>query len=402
MSEIGTSPEKVTQSDASPGVTSAKSQKSANSRGGNFFALDRDTWERLWTFKPTNRLHFVTAYLVLLAGTGADHQFTKWSAKAIETYVGIGKPRGQKAIEELDECGFITHAEGSTRKRPHYRLKPLDPEADPIYLPVALITGLSDETPILRRIRETGDPYILRMLVDLYGMVEGDVTHAPPIARARLIPSRREPTRKLFEIGVHTVWRMDLGWERRANGDWVVFHRPETLAKSQWQDEVFWQRLYKLEAMRAFTWADWVFDGPDTDAEPLFPVRDAAILDKETHGSTVGMLAGFASEYLTEARYPYRQYDIDDDDVDDEEEDEDKDLSTAFVRVPLPSHHRRPVVRAVLSLTIEADTPRRRIALGQRMARVKAYSEAFERIREDASLGVVHKPLRLVSTPLSG
>ena len=153
-------------------------------RGSLFFALDRALWLRLWTLETVNRLNFVIAYLVLLAGTGADHRLSKWSAKAIEVYVGIGKPRGQRAIQELVDHGLIEHTEASTRMAPQYRLPALDPDADPIFLPVQLITGLAGETPILRRIRETGDPLALRMLIDLYGEIQVDVTRPP---RRRLV-----------------------------------------------------------------------------------------------------------------------------------------------------------------------------------------------------------------------
>src|SRR3546814_18845127 len=43
-------------------------------RGGNFLAIDRSAWERLWQVETGNRLNLVTAFIVLLAGTGSDHQ----------------------------------------------------------------------------------------------------------------------------------------------------------------------------------------------------------------------------------------------------------------------------------------------------------------------------------------
>lgn len=62
-------------------------------RGGNFLAIDRAAWERLWEVETNNRLNLVTAYIVLLAGTGSDHQLSKWSTKACEQHAGMGKPR---------------------------------------------------------------------------------------------------------------------------------------------------------------------------------------------------------------------------------------------------------------------------------------------------------------------
>lgn len=48
-------------------------------RGGLFFALGRILWPQLWSLETSNRLNFVAAYLVLLAGTGSDHQLgARW------------------------------------------------------------------------------------------------------------------------------------------------------------------------------------------------------------------------------------------------------------------------------------------------------------------------------------
>ena len=50
------------------------------------------------------------------------------------------------------------------------------------FLPVALVTGLAAEASILRRVRETGDPMLLRMVIDLYGQVQLDATYGVPVA----------------------------------------------------------------------------------------------------------------------------------------------------------------------------------------------------------------------------
>ncbi len=55
--------------------------------------LDRDIWAKLWETETRNRLNLATAFLVLLAGTGADHRLTKWSAKACEERAGLGDAR---------------------------------------------------------------------------------------------------------------------------------------------------------------------------------------------------------------------------------------------------------------------------------------------------------------------
>lgn len=62
-------------------------------RGRLFFALDRTLWPQLWSLETSNRLNFVAAYLVLLAGTGSDHQLTN------------GRPRPSKSM-----WGSVNHA----------------------------------------------------------------------------------------------------------------------------------------------------------------------------------------------------------------------------------------------------------------------------------------------------
>jgi len=316
-------------------------------RGSRFFAVDRDVWENLWTVETQNRLHLVIAFLVLSAGTGSDHRLTKWSAKAIEDYVGIGKPRGQRAIQELVDHGIVARTAQSTRLFPHYRLPGVPKDADPIFLPVQLITGLRDETPILRRLREIGDPFALRMLVDLYGLVQVDATYAPAVAHATLKPSA--PARRLFETGIHAVWALDLGNIQEVNGDWTAIHLTE--GKEAWQ--TFWARFETLKAIGAMMWETWVFDGPSLDAEPLFPLVPGSDLRRQVHEAVLA-LVGTRHSYLNDAG-----------------------LSSL---VPLAMHHRAPQIRGVLKLRVEADTPGRRLAFAQRMERIAAYGAGFSKI----------------------
>src|SRR3546814_4933981 len=80
----------------------------------------------------------------------------------------MGKPRAKVAIDELIQHGFVARTERSTKLYPQYRLQPIPLDSDPIFLPVALVTGIEAEASMLRRVRETGDALLLRMLVDLY------------------------------------------------------------------------------------------------------------------------------------------------------------------------------------------------------------------------------------------
>lgn len=350
-------------------------------RGRSFFAIDRDLWPQLWTLETANRLNFVMSYLVLLSGTGADHQLTKWSAKAIEEHVGIGKPRGQRAIEELIDHGLVSRTERSTRLQPQYRLPALDREAEPIFLPVQLVTGLANETPILRRIRETGDALILRMLIDLYAMVELDATFGVPIANLRQNPAEEHPARKICEAGANAVWGMEYGSQQGAAGDWTRIHRTND-AGDPWA--LFWERVATLTKIGALIFEPWVFDGDALDAEPLFPVDPAAHypvqnVDKVTALTRAAYDA--AAELAGERTYLL-------------------DRAEGDILVPLPAHHRPPEVRGVAKLRVEADTPGRRRCYAQRLERVENYTEAFAILKLDVENGRFDKPLR-VTRPTS-
>lgn len=333
-------------------------------RGGLFFALDREQWQSLWQLETANRFNMAAAYLVLLAGTGSDHRLTKWSAKAIEEYVGIGKPRGQRAIQELVDHGVISHTERSTRLAPQYELANLDRDAEPIFLPVQLITGLAGESPILRRLREIGDPLVLRMLIDLYGLVEVDATYGVPYSVLR--KEQSFPAQKLFDMGANTVWSMELGDRMQGAGDWATPHRSDN--PNPW--DYFRERVVALVNIGAIWFEPWVFDGEGSDAEPLFPatadVGDAAELSELAYDAAVS-LAGERSYYIERA--------------------------SGDVLIPLPSHQRAPEIRGVAKLRVEADTPGRRMAYAQRMNRIESYSNGYRILGQDASMERFDKPL---------
>ena len=350
-------------------------------RGRLFFALDRDLWLKLWALETVNRLNFVIAYLVLLAGTGADHRLSKWSAKAIEVYVGIGKPRGQRAIQELIDHGLVAHTEKSTRMAPQYRLPPLDPEADPIFLPVQLITGLASETPVLRRIRETGDPLMLRMLVDLYGQLQTDATYAVPLSVLSMLPAENTPARKILETGVNAVWRMQLIDRLAAEREWTRVHYIQ--GETTW--DTFWGRVKTLRNMGILEFEPWIFDGPDADAEPLFPVT-VELGVRTVKSKDAEILTDTAMEAVI-AIARERQSALD-------------SMTSSMVVIPLPLHHRAPEIRGVAKLRVEADTPGRRMAYALRMQRIDAYTKAFRTLAEQAEKAIFNRPLSPIFPPL--
>lgn len=348
----------------------AEPHSQGSGRGGSFFAVDRDVWSRLWKVEATNRLNFVSAYLVISAGTGRDHRLSKWSTKACERHVGIGKPRAKLAIDELIENGFVAHTEQSSRAFPQYRLQELPSDSDPIFLPVGMVTGLAAEASLLRRVREVGDPMLLRMLVDLYGLVQIDSTYGVPVAALSQIASEDFPARQVFEVGVHSIWALRLSGTRTAGGDWTAPHR-----EKNWS--VFWNRVQTLEEIGAIWYEPWVYESNDSDAEPMFPVSFPLTQKVKADADVVHLTSIIqdASISLAEERsYLIEMYSED-------------------ILVPLSRHRHVPSIRGVARLRIEADTPARRLSYRERVNLIKTYENGYTKLARDASLGQYNRPL---------
>ncbi|MEW9853642.1 hypothetical protein [Novosphingobium sp. M1R2S20] len=355
----------------------ATKQLRGKGRGSSFSVLDRAVWSRLWEVPATNRLNLVSAFIVLLAGTGADHRLTKWSAKACEDYVGMGKPRAQLAIGELIDAGLIERTEGSTRLRPQYLLKHLPDDADPIFLPNQLVTGLSGETPVLRRVRETGDPLLLRMLIDMYGLIQLDATFSLPLSQLREAP--REPSRKVAELGANAVWALPSDHSMKAKGDWVRPHYNEgPTAEASWAN--FWDRVSLLKKIGALIFEPWVFDGDGEDAEPMFPINVVSFYAPNYHPDEEAELTSAIIEVseimLSEQAYALERY-------------------SECLLLPLPLHHRSPAIQGVAKMRVEADTPGRRMTFAQRKKRLRQYAQAIEKLKATVVEGAFDAPLRL-------
>lgn len=346
-------------------------------RGSRFFAISRDVWEQLWRVETVNRFNLVSVYLVLLAGTGSDHRLTKWSAKACEEHVGVGKPRAKQAIDELIRHGLVTHTDTSSRMMPQYRMPALDREEEPIFLPVQLVTGFGSDTPILRRVREAGDELLLRMLIDLYGLIQLDATHGVPIVTLREVPSEEQPTRKVCEIGVHAVWAMSSSLAMQsASGEWTMVHKNNSKDKQEiWR--FFWERVATLKRIGAIWFEPWIFESEKADAEPIFPV-DLGFEYKIREPDEVTELSRIihsAAEILSDGKeYLLERH------------------SGDFL-VPLPVHFQKPAIRGVARLRVEADTPGRRLAYGKRMRAVESYADGYKKMISDIESGNYDRPM---------
>lgn len=342
-------------------------------RGSRFFILGRDVWSRLLVAETVNRLNLVLVFLTLLAGTGSDHRLTKWSAKACEERLGLGRPRARLAIQELLAAGLITMGSAATKLAPQYVLPDIGEEDDPIFLPVQIVTGFGDETPVLRRVRETGDWLLLRMLVDLYGLVQVDQTYGVPLSALRQ-GDEDAAGKKVSEMGVHALWALSLDQSLGAQGEWATAHH-EKKAPKPWS--AFWARVKTLKDIGALWFEPWLFDGVEWDAEPLFPV-DYSILYTRQPDDDVAKLSetvmDAARELLEGREYLLDSYGAD-------------------LVVSLPLHHRAPAVRGIAKLRVEADTPGFRLAYARRKGAIERWTKAYTQLLSDAQVGRYDRPL---------
>lgn len=264
--------------------------------------------------------------------------------------------------------------------RPQYELPELPREADPIFLPVGLVTGFGGETPMLRRVRETGDPLLLRMLVDLYGSLDVDVTMGVPVTQlyAGATTEGETPSRKLASVGAHAVWSLHRGtWRGGSGGSWASRHSVKEKGKTSW--EPFWARLDLLKQIGAIYHETWVFDGAALDAEPLMPLDISgmyAVAEPEPEALLTRTAFEAARALMVEREYIM-------------------DNSGADFFLPLTLHRQPPVLRDVIRLRAEADTPGKRLAWRRRESLVRQHIAAFDRLKADASEGIFDRPLRL-------
>lgn len=142
------------------------------------FIISMSEWEKLFNFamaqgKDSEAIRIMTAYLVLVRGSGVDNITTSWSSQSIRTYTGISPEPSKRAINLLAEFGFIKIVKEG--RKPSYKItlskkkSKKDDNSDNLFLPNALVTGVSDETPPIKRLVQYQNPYVLYLFIRLYG-----------------------------------------------------------------------------------------------------------------------------------------------------------------------------------------------------------------------------------------
>lgn len=359
------------------GGTPATGRQPPKDRGGRFFALHRDVWDRLWKIGTQNRMNLVTAYLVLLAGTGRDHRTTKWSARACEQHTGMGKPRAKIAIQELINAGLLERTEKSTQLYPEYKLPETPRDVDPIFLPVAFVQALAKEASMLRRVRETGDDVLLRLLIDLYGQTQLDATYGAPISILCKMAANKYPARNVFQRGVHTIWAVPNADVSTVACEFMDRYRAPGLSDER-ASAAFWKRIELLEKIGALVFECWAYDSACDDAEPLFPLpkehSGRGESDDDVHDLHMAIQLAVGSLTNQSESFLKRQ--------------------GVDVLLPLTGHRSPPSIRGVLRMRIEADTPGRRLSYHLRKSQIEGYTQSYTQLHNDAKSDNCFRPMR--------
>ena len=196
------------------------------------------------------------AYLVLARGTQRNNTTTAWSAKAVKTAIGVRWHKCHDAIALLLDAELISTKQGKARARPLYRLAPM--EGDKIFLPNTLVDGLDDADAPLRRIRESQNPDVLKLLIAFYRLQNLAAEHG--INREWL--HNPADVEYIIDIGQFKVWEAS----------------PQGVMRTRWDGELakpwvrspdgFWTAVNALRNMGLIEVAWYV---TDADGELLYP-----------------------------------------------------------------------------------------------------------------------------------
>lgn len=358
-------------------VTPRSARRRGVGKGSKFMVLGRDNMRELFNAPTSNRMNFVLTFLLLLAGTGADHRHTKWSAKACEQKLGIGRPRATTAIVELAQAGLLGIADTHTAAKPHYVLRPPSEGLDEIFLPIQLVTGFGEDTPVLRRVRESGDVTALRILLGLYGSVQLDGTYGASIEQFRTDFSEAgDAAKSVFDRGIYRLWSLSWPDISRASPDWVASILGVSNPTQSMMNN-FWESFQKLSNVGAVKLQNWVFESEEITAEPLFPVDRYRLFEGESDAQVELMQAiYFASHsFLGDEAYIY-------------------DRHQGNLLLPLPSHFATPHIRGVLTPTVTPDSPGHRRSYALCMKSLNHFAAEYSLCAKSFSRGIHSQPLR--------
>jgi hypothetical protein len=268
---------------------------SAGSGRGHFFSVMQPAW---WTACELG-MNAAVALLVLARFSGRDNATTAASVNAIEKHTGISRSRARDGINAL-VARNLARPTSDNPTRPRYVLTVPPPKAtgtgrrgsgqdvqqEPvrIWLPNALVTGAATETPPVELIRQTQDPLLLRLLVDLYSVQnlrdDGSVR--------RGVYWRSYDRERVWDFAEWTVWGFSSakGWV-----GWTPVTEPHRTSDTESPAKDIFARFNVLTSLGLMDeiWVVYESDGPD--AEPVISFDGASGLQPEHQVWTAASLA---------------------------------------------------------------------------------------------------------------
>lgn len=213
------------------------------------------------------------SYLVLAAFTDASNTITNAGVHAVERYAGLTRSRAAECIQLLCEKGLVRRV--SEGKRPTYELIGFD-ENESVWLPVVLVTGPRNGCSPLEKVRETHDPLVLRLLLDVYRHLDFSVGGVTIDAiRSEYKRAEGEGWPQSFRGGDSKLWRL---WAFKAHTTSCFvnhpFVRPHLVAKAKEKScEQLWTRLRRLQDAGLVSYVRTLFDDEGPDGAVTYSLR---------------------------------------------------------------------------------------------------------------------------------
>lgn len=218
-----------------------------------FFAIEREQFHKACSL-GINEACF---YLVYARGTSKDNRTTNWSKNALNKYIGISRSNCKKAEHSLQK-NHLTLISGPIR-RPEIKIVQSE-EPTLVWLPNLLV----DRHTGLRRLRETRDPLLIRLLIDIYAETNlAEYVGVPHTAFSEHWKKKRIANHGAFTVyGFHSSERFvgDASLDFFSSGD-------------NWEEvERLWERIAILESLGMVKSCPVLFD--HEDGESYLPLLD--------------------------------------------------------------------------------------------------------------------------------
>lgn len=317
---------------------------------GHLFLVDVPTFAKVCSLGDADA---AAAYLILVAGTGADNRTSTWSAEAINNRTALSWRKARAAMEKLEQNGFIRWLSGKGTRKPRIDLPPVEirePMAEHVaavaariakgkrprtisdlaaattgkeqgwltcddagvwsylpsrpakmaFLPMELVGnafGVADSgtLTVVDRIRMTRDPMALQLLVDLYALQ--DLAEHGGVNDYYLWTKFER--QKAYATDSLQVWKFNRVYKIcRIQGGPLEHHRPELTTEEAGAEKRgakdFFDRVQVLQDAGALEWVYYLAEDDTGNATRIYPVA------VERHGKLVwseleSIIGGYAT-----------------------------------------------------------------------------------------------------------